>query len=172
MNHLLRVLVPLCLTLLACTNDAASKPREAPREQKPSASEVPMFPQRGKVTLRTRTGKELVLDVEIVSNDEDRARGMMFRKSLPAMAGMIFVFPEEEVHSFWMKNTLIPLDMIFADRDGRIVGVVENAQPQTLNPRMVDGKSKFVLEVNGGFAARHGIAAGDTLELTGMYDLR
>lgn len=131
-----------------------------------------MLSQRGKVVLQTRSGKELQLDVEIASNDADRARGLMFRRSMPEMAGMIFVFPREDFQSFWMKNTFLPLDMMFADKDGVIVGIVENAQPQTLDPRFVEAKSKYVLEVNGGFAARHGIAAGDRITLVGMYDLR
>lgn len=131
-----------------------------------------MLSQRGKVILQTRSGKELQLDVEIASNDADRARGLMFRKAMPEMAGMIFVFPQEEFHSFWMKNTFLPLDMMFADAQGRIVGIVEHAQPHTLEPRYVEGESKYVLEVNAGFSARHGVAAGDRLTLVGMYDLR
>ena len=85
---------------------------------------------------------------------------------------MIFVFPEESLRSFWMKNTLIPLDMLFVDAKGKVIGIVENAEPRTLASRSVEGDSKFVLEVAGGWCARHGVAAGDTLALEGMYDLK
>jgi uncharacterized membrane protein (UPF0127 family) len=131
-----------------------------------------MLSQRGKVTLRTREGRELRLDVEIASDDPSRSRGLMFRRSLPEDSGMIFVFQEESFHSFWMKNTLIPLDMLFIDAQGKVVGVVENAEPRTLSSRSVEGDSRFVLEVNGGWCARHGVAAGDAVALEGMYDLK
>lgn len=95
----------------------------------------------------------------------------MFRRSMPELSGMIFVFPHSSHLSFWMKNTLLPLDIVFIDEAGVIVGVVENAEPKTLSPRQVAGESKVVLEVNGGFCARHGVRAGDTVELQGMYRL-
>ncbi len=131
-----------------------------------------MLSQRGKVEIKTRDGKEYLLDVEIASDDPSRARGLMFRKSMPEMAGMIFVFPEVASHSFWMKNTFISLDMIFAAPDGTIVGIVERAEPRTTFGRTVERESKFVLEVNGGWCQRHGVAPGDRLSLMGMYDLR
>ena len=77
---------------------------------------------------------------------------------------MLFLFDRAEVQTFWMKNTLIPLDMIFIGDNLRVVGVVENAEPMTLSPRTVGMPSRFVLEVNGGFAARFGIAADTTVD--------
>ena len=85
----------------------------------------------------------------------------MQREQLAPDAGMLFLFDETEDHSFWMKDTLIPLDMIFVDEGGRVVGVVERAEPLTLSPREVGAPSRYVLEVNGGWAAAHGVAAGD-----------
>lgn len=131
-----------------------------------------MLSQRGKVTVRTRGGNELRLDVEIASNDADRSRGLMFRKAMPEDAGMIFVFPETAEHSFWMRNTLISLDMLFLDAAGVVVGIVEKAAPLTDTPRTVERDSKYVLEVNGGWAARHGVAPGDQVTLEGLFDLR
>jgi len=131
-----------------------------------------MLSQRGKVTLKTRAGAEFRLDVEIASDDPSRSRGLMFRRTMPESAGMVFVFPEESHHSFWMKNTYLPLDMLFIDAKGTIVGIVENAEPKTLTSRSVEGDSTYVLEVNGGWCARHGVAAGDQMILEGMYDLR
>jgi uncharacterized membrane protein (UPF0127 family) len=84
----------------------------------------------------------------------------MFRERLDDGEGMLFVFEEEADHRFWMKNTLVSLDMIFIDSAGRVVGVVERAAPGTLEPRSA-GASRSVLEVPGGWAAARGIARGD-----------
>jgi uncharacterized membrane protein (UPF0127 family) len=159
----------LAAAALACSCSDTRRPGPA---AEPAQPEVAMLSQRGKVTLRTREGRELRLDVEIASDDPSRSRGLMFRRSLPEDSGMIFVFQEESFHSFWMKNTLIPLDMLFIDAQGKVVGVVENAEPRTLSSRSVEGDSRFVLEVNGGWCARHGVAAGDAVALEGMYDLK
>ena len=92
----------------------------------------------------------------------------MYRTSLPEDGGMLFVFPEQSKQSFWMKNTLIPLDMLFIDGDGRIVGIHPDAVPLSEAPISVGKPSTYVLEVNGGWAARHGVHPGDTVELRGV----
>ena len=101
-----------------------------------------------------------VVHVEVAKTDADRARGLMFRRELPANHGMIFIFEESEVHGFWMHNTLIALDMIFLDEDRRVVGVVSNAAPQTDTPRSVGKPSRYVIEVGGGEAAAHAVGPG------------
>ena len=98
--------------------------------------------------------------VEVARTDEERRRGLMYRQNLAPDAGMLFLFEEDEIHSFWMKNTLIPLDMIFIRKDGTVAGVVESAEPKTLTGRTVGKQSRHVLEVNGGFARAHGIGEG------------
>jgi len=77
---------------------------------------------------------------------------------------MLFLYQNEDIRHFWMRNTLIPLDMIFISADLRVVGIVENAEPQTETIRQVPQPSQYVLEVNGGYAAAHGIAAGTPVE--------
>lgn len=166
----LPLVLPLVLfALLSCT-DTAAVPRGEPAGPQSGGQAEPLD-QRGVVHLVTRDGRELRVEVEIASNDPDRSRGLMFRKSMPEGAGMVFVFPEELPRSFWMKNTLLPLDMIFAAADGTIVGIVENTEPLTTTSRRVEGESKYVLEVNGGWASRHGVAAGDRIRIEGMYEL-
>jgi uncharacterized membrane protein (UPF0127 family) len=165
----LLALLPLLLAPLSCS-DTSARPRREPSKP-PADGQVERLEQRGVVHVTTRDGRELRLEVEIASNDRDRARGLMFRKTMGEQAGMIFVFPEELPHSFWMKNTLLPLDMLFAAADGRIVGIVENAEPLTTTSRRVEDESKYVLEVNGGWCSRHGVTAGDRLRLEGMYRL-
>jgi hypothetical protein len=85
----------------------------------------------------------------------------MFRTSLAEDAGMLFLFDESAEHTFWMANTFVALDMIFVDDDGRIVGLVERAEPGTTTARTVGVPSRYVLEVNGGWAKAHGVRAGD-----------
>jgi uncharacterized protein len=114
-------------------------------------------------------GKTLAtVRVEVADTPANRDTGLMFRKSMDADAGMIFVFNSPAHQIFWMHNTEIPLDMIFAGANQRVIGIVANAAPYTDTHREVDGDSQYVLEVNGGFAAQHGIKAGDRLEFSGF----
>jgi hypothetical protein len=101
--------------------------------------------------------------VELADSPDERARGLMFRTEMAPDAGMLFVYESPRSASFWMKNTLIPLDMIFADASGRVTRVHSNAVPGDLTP--IDGGTGvlFVLEINGGLAARLGIAPGAEL---------
>jgi uncharacterized membrane protein (UPF0127 family) len=112
--------------------------------------------------------QRVVVRVEIADDEASRERGLMFRAHLDEDAGMIFVFGAARVVYFWMKNTEIPLDMIFADQDGRVVGIVADAKPyseRTVGPGL---PAQYVLEVNGGFCQRHGIAVGDWMRFSGF----
>jgi uncharacterized membrane protein (UPF0127 family) len=108
-----------------------------------------------------------VVDVatEVVSTPEALMRGLMYRSELPDGHGMLFVFPEERDHQFWMKNTLIPLDMIFIGADAVIVGIHANAVPLSTATVGVGRPSRYVLEVPGGWSARRGVAAGQRVEI-------
>ena len=99
--------------------------------------------------------------VEVAVNDEERARGLMFRKELPEGRGMLFDFKNEQPVAFWMKNTYVPLDMIFIRADGRILRIAENTEP--LSERLVPsgGPVLGVLEVIAGTAKKFGIQPGD-----------
>jgi uncharacterized membrane protein (UPF0127 family) len=99
--------------------------------------------------------------VEVVDNDADRAKGLMYRKELPEGRGMLFDFKREQDVSFWMQNTYIPLDMIFIRADGHILRIQENAEP--LSTRLIPsgGPVLGVLEVIGGTARKLGIKPGD-----------
>lgn len=121
-----------------------------------------------RVTIDSPSGRSSTVDVEVVSAPADLERGLMFRKSLPPDAGMLFIFPETAEHAFWMKNTLIPLDMIFADANGMVVGVVENAEPLTTTSRTVGQPSRYVLEVNAGWSAAHGVTRGDRMRFVNV----
>lgn len=101
--------------------------------------------------------------LEVADTPETRARGLMFRHDLAPDRGMVFVFPEEDVHTFYMKNTYIPLDMIFVGSDLTVRGVVEDARPLTLDIRSVDRPSRYVVEVRAFTASSRGITAGATV---------
>lgn len=105
--------------------------------------------------------------LEIASTPSQRTKGLMFRKSMGADRGMIFIFPEEKHQGFWMKNTYIPLDMIFVSSDFEVIGVSHNAQPLTEARREVPGVSQYVIELNGGVAKKLGIKKGDRVKLHG-----
>lgn len=94
----------------------------------------------------------------------------MFRTALAPDAGMIFEMPRDQQWGFYMRNTLIPLDMIFIDRDWRVVGIVANAPPLTEETRQVDGESRFVLELAAHRAAQLHLAAGTQLLFTRLPD--
>jgi uncharacterized membrane protein (UPF0127 family) len=114
------------------------------------------------VDLRWPGGAES-FSVELADDPAERARGLMFRESLDPAAGMLFVYESPRRAQFWMKNTLIPLDMIFADAAGRVTRVHSNAIPGDLTP--IDGGEGvvYVLEINGGLADRLGIVPGAEL---------
>jgi uncharacterized membrane protein (UPF0127 family) len=106
--------------------------------------------------------------IEIVSTPAARSKGLMYRTALADDQGMLFVFDETSDHGFWMKNTFIPLDMIFIDETLAVVGVHENAVPQSTRNVSIGRPSRYVLEVPGGWSARHGISAGARVELPGV----
>ena len=106
--------------------------------------------------------------VEVASTEPQREVGLMFRKHLDDNAGMIFVFPDAAPRNFWMHNTPIPLDMIFADAKGVVLGIVANAQPYSDKLLGVNGNAEYVLEVNAGFCAKNGINPGDQLNFSGF----
>lgn len=134
---------------------AASKPPESAAPVKPLGTPQPKLPI-GTLVLEAAPREPFTLKVEVANTDATRQTGMMFRESMAEDEGMLFMFSTERHNSFWMHNTLIPLDMFFIDSDWKVVGVVEQATPQTDDPRNVQKMSQYVLEVNGGFAARHG----------------
>jgi len=142
------IVLAIALILAAMTVQAQTRPREG------FATD----------TLAIRTGKETSrFSIEIARTPEQQQFGLMFRNKLAADAGMLFIYAQPQRIAMWMKNTLIPLDMIFIGADGRIVNVAERAVPQSTAPIYSDGVAVAVLEVNGGTAARLGIKSGDTV---------
>ena len=114
------------------------------------------------LTIHTSTGDH-VFSVEIAATPPTREVGLMNRRFMPTDRGMLFEFEREEPLSFWMKNTYIPLDMIFIGRSGKVTRVVERAEPLSETVIPSGGPAAAVLELNGGVAAAIGIRAGDQI---------
>ena len=114
------------------------------------------------VELRGPSGVQR-FSIEVADDAAEQAQGLMFREKMPASAGMLFAFATPKHAQFWMKNTLIPLDMIFADATGRVTRVHADAIPGDETP--IDGGEgvAFVLEINGGLAARMGLTEGSVM---------
>ncbi len=107
----------------------------------------------------------LDLNLEVVATPAARAKGLMFRNSLRENQGMLFVFPKETPHSFWMKNTQIPLDMVFISKEMKVVEVIENATPFSEEPRGGSAPSLYVIEIQGGLARARGIGMNSSVIL-------
>ncbi len=116
-------------------------------------------PETGQIAFETADG-ERRYHIELVDDRFEITRGLMCRRSMRPDWGMFFVMERTRVQSFWMLNTLIPLDMVFIDEDWTVVGVVERAEPRTTTSRTVGLPSRYVLELVGGAARRAGITAG------------
>jgi uncharacterized membrane protein (UPF0127 family) len=156
-----RFFLTVLLLLLTACHQPAPETQADPIKQVglPSAS----------LSITTSGGTELDVTVEVANTPQARSHGLMFRRSLGDKQGMLFVFSDERIQSFWMKNTLISLDMIFIGSDLRVVGVIHRAEPKSLTPRSVDVASRYVLEVEGGFSERHGVKKGDQVTFHGVH---
>ncbi len=109
----------------------------------------------------------MCFDIEVVDTPASRQQGLMYREFLPEWSGMLFIFEESDLHMFWMKNTLIPLDMLWIDENFNVVNIL-TAQPCTVNPCSTYNpwtSAKYVLEINAWMAAKYGIIKWTTMRL-------
>ncbi len=146
----------MVVALVAACSHAA-----APEARPPAEPEVVLRP----------AGREPVrVKVEVMRTEAETQRGLMFRERLEPGHGMVFLFPQPRKMVFWMRNTYIPLDMVFITAEKRVLGVVENVPPLNDDPRGVEGLSQYVLEVPAGFAARSRLAPGTPVQFVGFSD--
>ena len=129
----------------------------APRAQGPISF------AKSSVVIVTKSGRHK-FDVEVAENEAQRERGLMYRREMAPDAGMLFDYEVPQRTAMWMKNTILPLDMLFIDRDGRIINIVERAVPGSLTIIPSRGKILGVLELNAGTVDRLGIKKGDVVE--------
>ncbi|CAJ38261.1 DUF192 domain-containing protein [Methanocella arvoryzae] len=152
------ILLLITLSTFMYMSDRISKPQVTDEGMKSPTSLV-------SVVVSCDDGRRHTFAVEIADEPDEHARGLMNRTMLDADSGMLFIFEGNEPHSFWMENTLIPLDMIFIDQEGTIINIHENATPLSRDIIESAGPCKYVLEVNGGTCERKNIRAGDSIDI-------
>lgn len=125
---------------------------------------VPEFRHDGNLQFYTDNGYDTVeIAVEIVDRRDEITRGLMYRPHMPENSGMLFIFPGEEIRSFWMKDTYISLDIIFVNSQKEIETIQANTQPLSTEPVPSHTPAQYVIEVNAGFAEKHQIRTGDRI---------
>lgn len=127
----------------------------------------PVFTKEAELTFKNPGGEIIsVFDVEIAKSSYEQQTGLMYRKSMDANQGMLFVYPDERPrYGFYMKNTYIPLDLIYIDAEGKIVDFNKNTEPFNETPLPSDEPAKYVFEVNAGIVDSLGLELGDFMEL-------
>jgi uncharacterized membrane protein (UPF0127 family) len=182
---------PTAATQAAKPADAPGKPwgsrcvRETPTMARPTTPKspdpnCPKDPDKppalrsGKVTFTSPVSADggaaspITVSVEIAEKDKDRERGLMYRTGMADDHGMIFWFGEKSDHAFWMHNTCIPLDMLYLDDDGLIVGIEENTPTMSDATFEVGCPSQYVLELNAGWTRAHGVKPGQKVRIEGI----
>jgi uncharacterized protein len=155
------ILAGLALALAACTPNSS----EAGAQSTQGTGAVHPISGLQVVPLKIHRGnKVLTFRVELARTPLEQAKGLMFRTAMGLDEGMVFPFDPPRGASFWMRNTVIPLDLIFIAPDGRISNIAANAVPYDETPLTSTGEAKAVLELNGGRAAQLGIVPGDKVE--------
>jgi uncharacterized protein len=123
----------------------------------------PVFRNDGELTFLSGNKKLKTITMEIAKDEMARNQGLMFRKTMPDSCGMLFVFEEMQPLSFWMKNTIMPLDIIFVDDQFRIITIAKNTVPFSEKSIPAAGNGMYVVEVNAGFTDKYHITEGNTI---------
>jgi uncharacterized protein len=145
-----------------------NKKREV-NKQTTQKQEVPEPPFKKQGTLDFLNAKEKTIksiDIEIAGTDSARMMGLMYRKSMTDEQGMLFIFENSEPRSFWMKNTIIPLDIIYINENKEIVSIAKKTKPYSTESIPSGKNAQYVVEVNGGFTDKYEIKAGDKIKYT------
>jgi uncharacterized membrane protein (UPF0127 family) len=150
----------LCTLLLfaCCQGERLPEPQETPSAAKPKSPQPTPRPGLHKLTIR-----DAVVYVDIAQTTEAREQGLMFRKNMPENEGMLFIYAEPDMLSFWMKNTEIPLSLAYIDETGRIFQFVD-MKPHDETSHKSTAPAQYVLEVNVGWFRKHGVKTGDVIE--------
>ena len=123
------------------------------------------FTRDGELSIFKNDSLIQTIEVEFAKSDEERALGLMYRSSMDEHQGMWFIFPEEAPRSFYMRNTEIPLDIIYLDKDKKVVSIAKNARPYDETSLPSEKPAMYVLEINGGLSDKWGIEKGDRMEV-------
>lgn len=152
------LLLAACFTFVFNCKEAKSSKKET--------QVVVEFKKEGKLSIKKADSDSIVktLDIEIAESDYDIQTGLMYRTKLEAHQGMLFIFPDEQMRSFYMKNTKIPLDIIYINADKTIISVQKNAQPFNEAPLPSKSPAKYVLEIYGGLYDDWTLEVGDFID--------
>lgn len=133
-------------------------------QNQPAAA--PIFKKEGELSFISKANQQEIrkIQIEIADNEGERQQGLMYRTAMEDGQGMLFVFPNSEPQSFWMKNTLISLDLLFVDENKEIVTIQKYAQPKSESAIPSSKPAKYVVEVNAGFCDRYQIKEGDIVK--------
>lgn len=123
------------------------------------------FTRDGELSIFKNDSLIQTIEVEFAKNDMERSLGLMYRSSMDEHQGMWFIFPEEAPRSFYMRNTEIPLDIIYLDKDKKVVSIAKNARPYDETSLPSEKPAMYVLEINGGLSDKWGIEKGDRMEV-------
>ncbi len=136
----------------------------AEKEQNENYSSAYGFKKNGELTFTDSKGNFLTkIEIEIAETPEKQAQGLMYRNKMREDRGMLFIFDRDDYRSFWMKNTVIPLDMIFVNSEFKIVTIRKNTTPFDVSSYTSTKPAKYVVEVNAGFCDKYGIKTGDKI---------
>lgn len=162
---LIAIIIALAFLLFSIYTPKRNKPNN--RQSSSYSKPAPSFRKDGRLSIILNNNPApILLDIEIADNDEERTRGLMDRQDLPDNAAMLFIFPNDELRSFWMKNTYIPLDIIYISSRKEIVSIQKYTQPKSTYSIPSEKPAMYVLEVNAGFTDNNGINPGDKINFS------
>jgi len=169
-NYILTVLVIIVLAvagyfLYTMMQDKPQYKFNTDNVPKQKESTEPQFKNQGELTFLSAKGKEISkINIEIADTDRKRMQGLMYRKTMDENNGMLFVFPVSELQSFWMKNTVLSLDIMYVNENKEIVKIHKNTKPYSEESLPSLKKAMYVVEVNAGYSEKHKIAEGDKID--------
>jgi uncharacterized membrane protein (UPF0127 family) len=140
--------------------------KEQPQKRKQVSTAIIQFKKEAKLYLTRPNGDTIQqLEIEIADDEYERETGLMYRTQMKRNRGMLFIFPEEQPRGFYMKNTHIPLDLIFLNSQNKIVSITRNATPESLETIPSNAPAQYVLEINSGLSEEWNLQAGDSMIL-------
>jgi uncharacterized membrane protein (UPF0127 family) len=161
------VLILVIGSLIVFVNPAPKRVHKSDNtvNEQPVTSAKPVFRKDGELRfLNDKTDKVIAtIEIEIADDNAEREQGLMYRDTMAESQGMLFLMETEEPQSFWMKNTIISLDILYADADRRIVSIHKNCKPYSLDQITSAKPAQYVVEVNAGYTSKYGIKAGDMI---------
>ncbi len=160
------ILPALAVMLMSAFVSCKDEPKTPPRPATLTDGQ-PKFVKEGELDFLKPDGSKIVhINIEVADDESQRMQGLMNRSFMSNDQGMLFIFEVEEPQGFWMKNTIIPLDIIYVNAKKEIVSIAEDTQPFSEQSLPSKGPAIYVVEVNGGFCAQYGITAGYKIDFT------